>query len=142
MDQSPVLSAQSRAGESTKTNQRRTCRTFPARDRRRTLDAGACPRVDIVERLTTGVLSRVGDHFCLLWGRTGIAALCGSRDRAHPGRIGHTTRCRVPAGPQAAMSAASARAKPRRYSAALDAWLQAVKNARLSAFKSSIQLAM
>ena len=39
----------------------------------------------------------------------------------------------------AALSAGSARANPRRYSAALDAWLQAVKKARWSAFNSSIQ---
>jgi hypothetical protein len=42
----------------------------------------------------------------------------------------------------AALSAGSARANPRRYPAALDAWLQAVKNARLSAFRSSIQEAI
>ena len=44
-------------------------------------------------------------------------------------------------GHYAALSEGSARAKPRRYSAALEAWLHAVKNARLSAFNSSIQLA-
>jgi hypothetical protein len=42
----------------------------------------------------------------------------------------------------AALSPGSASAKPRRYSAALDAWLHAVKNARLSAFRSSIHEAI
>ena|ERR1700740_639210 len=43
------------------------------------------------------------------------------------------------AGQSHAATVVSARANPRRYSAALEAWLQAVKKARLSAFKSSIQ---
>ena len=42
----------------------------------------------------------------------------------------------------AATSARSVSANPRRYSAAMEARLHAVKNARLSAFNSSIQEAM
>jgi hypothetical protein len=42
----------------------------------------------------------------------------------------------------AATPVGSARARPRWYSAAFDAWLQAVKKARLSAFRSSIQWPM
>jgi len=70
-------------------------------------DAGASPRVDVVERLMVCALARVG---------------CGGARYHH-----------------AALSAGSARANSRRYCAALDAWLQAVKKARLSAFNSSIQ---
>ena len=44
--------------------------------------------------------------------------------------------------PYAATSAGSPSAKPRRYSAALEALLHAVKNARLSAFNNSIHVAM
>jgi len=53
-----------------------------------------------------------------------------------------TARCGARRCHHAALSVGWVSAKPRRYSAALDAWLQAVKNARLSAFRSSIHEAM